>query len=687
MKKTYFTTLILLFIGFSTFAQNNLDSLYKAVIELPEDTQKVKKLINISWKYNRVDLEKSIKIAEEAKGLATKLKFDKGVANCYNNIAVVEAYKGNYNKSILIFRNCLKAFKKANFQSGMFNATMNIGVMHRLQGKMDSTEFYFEKAYAIAEKAKNNENKFNILKNIGDLKSNQGDLVSAQEKYFEALKIANIMKNDDFKSNALQAIGLIYDYQKNYEKALDYYNQSLKIDIKIGDKHSQANTYGNIGELYRQQGIIEKASENYQLAYKLSKEIGLRKLVAGNLLNLAIICTGKKEYKKSLNLINESLTIGKEINDGQLLCLAYSTLGDNYLNAGNYQKATNNYKIGISLSKEKQQYDIMVKSYFGLSEAYKGLGNYKAAYENLEIYKTLSDSMLNEENSRQINEMEAKYQTEKKEKENLKLQSENEIKDLKIYQKQNQLFASIGAGILLLLLGFVAYNRKQIKNKNIINQKEIEFQEKIIKTNLETQEEERQRISKELHDGVGQQMTGLKFAFEKLSRDLENKSPKQKENLQKIVSILDETSKDVRTISHQMMPRALTEMGLIAALGDLIEKTNATTSTNFEFETFGIEKRLPEKIEVSLYRIAQELINNILKHSEAKMVNVQLYEAKNKAILMIEDDGKGFEMNDKSKEGHGMMNINSRVKFVNGEAEFESKLNAGTVAIVRVPLG
>ena len=198
------------------------------------------------------------------------------------------------------------------------------------------------------------------------------------------------------------------------------------------------------------------------------------------------------------------------------------------------------------------------------------------------------------------------------------------------------------------------------------------------------QEEERKRISKDLHDGVGQQLSGLKMAFQKVSKGLLSENPKRSKELEKLSGILSESADEVRSISHQMMPKSLIELGLIEAVGDMLQKGLGMTGIEYDFEHFGITERLAENIEVSLYRVCQELINNIIKHSEAKKVHVQLFKNQKKVIMVVEDDGKGIKA--KNVNGQGLLNMRSRVNTLKGEINLEASPNSGTLATIRIPI-
>jgi signal transduction histidine kinase len=213
----------------------------------------------------------------------------------------------------------------------------------------------------------------------------------------------------------------------------------------------------------------------------------------------------------------------------------------------------------------------------------------------------------------------------------------------------------------------------------------IEEREKGMKAIFEAQEEERKRIAKDLHDGIGQQVSAIKMFFQSLSKSFLNDKPEFKDDVEKISHMITEAGTDVRTISHQMMPRALTELGLVSALEDMVDKSFSKSEIKCTFEHYNVSDRLPQHVEIGLYRITQELLNNIIKHSGALMVDVQLMKVKNHCVLIVQDDGKGFG-NKENSDGIGMMNINNRLRSLNGEMNMESASGQGTTATIRIAL-
>ena len=165
-------------------------------------------------------------------------------------------------------------------------------------------------------------------------------------------------------------------------------------------------------------------------------------------------------------------------------------------------------------------------------------------------------------------------------------------------------------------------------------------------------------------------------------------SDEEKNSYNESKAMLDDSIAELRNISHQMMPRALSDMGLIPALEDMLDKSLGNTDINYEFEHHKMDgERFAENVEVSLYRICQELVNNIIKHSDAKAVSVQLLKTKSHLVMVVEDNGKGFTFgSEKNRNGIGLMNITSRAKAMNGEVNYQPSPEQGTVATIRIPL-
>lgn len=206
---------------------------------------------------------------------------------------------------------------------------------------------------------------------------------------------------------------------------------------------------------------------------------------------------------------------------------------------------------------------------------------------------------------------------------------------------------------------------------------------------IEGQEEERKRLARELHDGIGQMLTGLKLDSEQL-KSLPFVNEKQRKSFEEHQKLIDETIEATRTVSFNLMPSVLTDFGLSSAIRLLLERTAKGAEFKASFNDLTENITIPNKIENNLYRITQETLNNIMKHAKARQVSITLSNEKSKYItLSVIDDGKGFDMKKTKKSrvgGNGLGNLQTRVRLLNGTIKIESEVGKGTSIFVKIPL-
>ncbi len=218
-------------------------------------------------------------------------------------------------------------------------------------------------------------------------------------------------------------------------------------------------------------------------------------------------------------------------------------------------------------------------------------------------------------------------------------------------------------------------NIRQLKNKQAAQ----------IKAMVATQEEERKRISRDLHDDVGTKLSALKLFLSSLhEKASETKNEEIKSLTKSSEQFIKEAMQDVRQLLLNLSPTVLEEFGYTTAVEGLVNKINETKQIHFSLIVFGMKQRLQKDYELALYRITQELINNVLKHAEAKHVSLQIGQRDEKIILMMEDDGKGFDIN-AHKDGYGLNNLDARAKLMNGTITIDSQPGKGTSVLIEVP--
>lgn len=239
------------------------------------------------------------------------------------------------------------------------------------------------------------------------------------------------------------------------------------------------------------------------------------------------------------------------------------------------------------------------------------------------------------------------------------------------------LFAGM-IGMFLLALGlvlfFLAYQRRIIQQQKEHQRKETDYQQKLIRANLLSQEKERNRIGKDLHDEVGAMLTTSKLYFRYLDKEVE--ADKFVVLKQKALQLLDETMASVRRVSHDLRPAVLERLGLVEAIANIADQLNETEEIKVYFKNQG-KNSMDKEYELNWFRIVQELVNNTLKHAEATEISIELISDQDSLNLVYQDNGIGLETEDESNQGLGMQNIESRLQLMNGSLKYCEKEGSG----------
>lgn len=203
---------------------------------------------------------------------------------------------------------------------------------------------------------------------------------------------------------------------------------------------------------------------------------------------------------------------------------------------------------------------------------------------------------------------------------------------------------------------------------------------------ISAEENERKRIAADLHDGIGQMMSAAKMNLSAFENDLPFKDASHKAAFEKVISLVDESCKEIRSVSHQMMPNALLKSGLASAVREFIDKIDHRV-IKINLYTEGLNEKLDSNVETVLYRVIQECVNNVIKHSRAGSLDISLIRDQDGISATVEDNGRGFDTTDKQQfEGIGLKNIISRVGYLKGTVEFDSAPGKGTLVAIHVPL-
>lgn len=392
-----------------------------------------------------------------------------------------------------------------------------------------------------------------------------------------------------------------------------------------------------------------------------------------------------EDYNDAKYYFLQSLSLATQLNDSVELCRLYSNLGWSYISLDSLSKAKPMFDKGAEIANELESYELLEQAYVGLSDYYIAIEDYKSALDEYVLSREAHDKMINEHRLSEVERFEARFSSREKELRIARLNEQQAQDSLSIARQRTWILALVG-GLILAIGGggFLVYRRRKLAQEQLADQK-LSFQKKILDSTVEAQENERQRIAKDLHDGLVQSLAVLKLGVQNALNGLGIEG-EIKDKFEDHINQIDQAAQEARNISHQMMPRTLLEMGMIPAIGEMLNKTLGQTGITFRFDHYAPDgQRFAKNIEISLYRICQELVNNIMKHSGATEVDVQVYKTKSHLILHVEDNGKGMDSSQK-EAGLGLNNIYSRASSVNGDVQYESGLVSGTVPNIRVPI-
>ncbi len=522
--------------------------------------------------------------------------------------------------------------------------------------------------------------------NAAQLFRNMGWYPESLEYYVKALEIYQRNQDTNEIAKVTSSIGFLYDRMGNHREAIQWQRDALKIIKGRNDKAREGLIYGRIGISFDEMGMYDSAHFYNNIAVQIFDEIDDQYYKAQWFSNIGNTFIKQGEFSRAEAYLQQAM-LNAETDVDRIVIL--NNLGKVFIETERYTRAKRSLEEAMKIAGRLEQNEFLLETYYRLHEYFEKKGDYKEALDYFEKYNALKDSILDVKKAEQIARMKVRFETDQKEKQLLlekaekeELAKEKALAEIALFNRNKWIIGISSTGAIAILLLFVLVQRNKRKAQAEKDAAIIREKEASLDAVITAQEEERKRIAKDLHDGIVQQVAGIILAWNKIFAD----GKKANEEEKKLIESLEESRKDLREISHRMMPKALREFGVKEAMEDLLENSLGISEIQYEFDCLGLDKRLDEKLELSLFRIAQESINNILKHSKATEVNVQLYKKGNEVILMIEDNGVGLPEN-LEKKGLGLRNIESRTEALNGIVNFENGPEGGLITMVRIPAG
>lgn len=585
-----------------------------------------------------------------------------------------------------------KAIQEAKLKKVSFSEselTNTYGIFYDVSGKSDSARFYFEKALAISKT-----NNFGVItsmvtNNLGMFHWNKGEYQEALKYFFKALEMNNNSEGEIIKNGIyLNNIGLIYQEMGLVNKALDYHRKSLKIREEYAVKNEIPASLNNIAINLKEKGDYIEAIEAVNKAVTKAKEAGVLQTYYESLNTLANLYILTNKHEKAIPVLKQIIRERDSLNIGRSSNLSNISSLINLFNESKKPVIALKYvKKGEVFLKEFPELTNNVVSYYNnTAETYFRLKNHKLGSEKLKQGLHLKDSIFSINNAKNVANLETKYKVVEKEKQLAETRANLAESELKMKQKNQLIFGSLALAIILSLIGYLFYKQQKLKNRQL--QKENEL--KVALTKIETQnklQEQRLRISRDLHDNIGSHLTFIISTIDNLTFRLKDEIISKK--LKGLSQFTTQTIYELRDTIWAMNKDDISFEDLQVRISNFInqaKKTSDKREVNFSFGKEVNKNRGFSSINgMNMYRIIQEAVNNAIKHANASNIWVSINEDKSGLQIQIRDDGKGFNL-EKATNSNGLLNIKKRAKLLSGSASIISEIEKGTTISIVFPI-
>ena len=701
-----------------------------------KDTIRVNLLNETAYKLYSINIDKTLKYAEEAGELADKLSFAKGKAESLRIIGIIYKNRGDYAKALEYYQKSLKISEELGDKRGISSCYNIIGEIYRYWGDYVKAMDYYQKSLIIRKELGNKKGISTCYNNIGIIYKNRGNYAKALEYYQNSLIIKEELGDKRGISITYNNIGIIYKIQGNYAKALEYYQKSLIIKEELGDKRGISIIYNNIGNIYKELNNYEDALEYCKKSLIIREELGNKPGISSCYNNIGTIYYFQDDYHKALKYFRKSLTINIKIGLKSGKAESYKGFSLVYLKQEKPKKAYDYSKKAYIIAAEIRKAKLLKECSEILAKSCEALGLYKEAYKYHIVFKTMSDSLYNKEIIKKMTGLEYQYKYEKeKQATELKQQKKDAVR-AEEEKRQKVIRNSFIIGFILMIIiaivvlnGFIqkrkanrtlALQNLKIKeiNKELIQQKdEIETQSE----NLAIANEKLQKLNATKDKFFSIVAHDLRSPFSALMgySDLLLKNHKEydEEERESMIKSISDSSENTFRLLENLLTWSRSQSGIIEFVPEKFNIKPLINEIVLLLQQTAINKsiRLLSNIEIDTFiyadknmisTVLRNLITNALKFTHKNgTVIVSANETKKQGFIEISvsDTGLGISKDkinnlfyidknistlgteDEAGTGLGLILCKEFVKKNNGEIFVESVVNKGSKFTFTIP--
>lgn len=645
MNRIFIYILLCCFTGAYVRAQQPLhkDSLYRLMQRQPADTNSVMACFHYGDLYYPEQLDSAAFFYRKGLHLAQQIRYQRGVALFTSYYVFVLNQRGEYTKALHLVSQAAIIFKALKDEPNLLAAYNNIGNAYQNMGAFPEAVRYYLLAITLGEKHKNNKQLTKLYNNLASVFFNTGD----------------------------------------YDKSHLYATRALALSRALKDTARIAAALVNLGGALTRQKHIPEAIATYQEVIQLGRYLGDSTLVMDGLINTGSIYSDLNQHQKALRQYEQTMAITDTYDDQDYRLYAQLGFGQELLKTGQAAKADGVIASTIALAQRMQANDELRQTYQTAAEVKEALNQPAQALQYRKLYEALNDTLLGVSTRKQVHQLEIAFQTAEKDKALAEKQLLLTQKDLELASKAKWQAIFLLAIGLLAALAFLFWYRYRQRNKLQAQQLQTLEKEKtvqVLEALMQGEEKERVRLSKDLHDGVGGLLSAVKMHFSAIRQNQE--VLKQNPAYTHAIGLLDDAITDIRKTAHNLMPETLYRLGLKEALETFCKNISYSGTLQVSFYTNGDIGRFKPNFELSVYRIVQELVNNIIKHSKASEALVQLTQHDGTLAITVEDNGIGFNQQHVQQHGNGLISLQSRIRALNGNIAIDAASGQGTTAYI-----
>lgn len=638
--------LLLNLICSAAYAQDNhkADSLLRVLPLAKDDTNKLNLLFNLSDVYMNSEPDKAKDFIRKAGELNKHLNFPSGIIRYYKYMTRVHAY---------LFEN-------------------------------DSAIVYATKLYDYARETHDTLNMGIGLLNIGERHSFNSDYEKGLLYSLKGLKLlAGKGYGPKIEGALYGCISANYLFMKQYSRSVEFGKKAEQIERELPGQRGLTTTLINLANAYGELGDMQTSENYYNEAVTLAQKENNANLESMAYQGLTALSLKQKRIGKLKEYAEKGLALSEKLGDNFGIMASKQGLSVYYLFEKKYDDASRYAEEALELSRKNKFIESEAVILRSLANIFFAAHDMDKAYEYQEKSIKISEAIFSESLARKDAEIRVKYETEKKE-------AQIQLQGAQLKQKNTLNYILIGSTVALLTILLLSY--RNYRNKKVLQQRritELETEKKLTATEaiIKGEEQERSRLAKDLHDGLGGMLSGVKHSLSSIRGNLVMTEQNMQAFEQSLV-MLDSSISEMRRVAHNMMPESLLKFGLDLALKDFCSQVSLSGALKVSYQSMGItDLNIGQSLAITVYRVVQELLNNVIKHAGAKNAIVQVSLEGRQLLVTVEDDGKGMDTAAlKSAKGIGWKNISSRLNYHNGKLDLQSSPDKGTSVYIEFTL-